>query len=33
VLVLATLVYARSFGAEPARYGVGHERARAADVG
>jgi hypothetical protein len=33
VLVLATLVYARSFDPEPARYGVGHERARAADVG
>ncbi|MEU2678485.1 MFS transporter [Streptomyces sp. NPDC007107] len=33
VLVLATLVYARSFGAQPARYGGGHERARAADVG
>ncbi|WP_031085117.1 MFS transporter [Streptomyces sp. NRRL WC-3549] len=33
VLVLATLVYAKSFGAEPARYGGGHERARAADVG
>ncbi|HWU10392.1 MAG TPA: MFS transporter [Streptomyces sp.] len=33
VLVLATLVYARSFGAEAARYGGGHERARAADVG
>ncbi|MFD9544049.1 MFS transporter [Streptomyces sp. NPDC060022] len=33
VLVLATLVYARSFGSEPARYGGGHERARAADVG
>jgi predicted MFS family arabinose efflux permease len=33
VLVLATLVYARSFGTEPARYGGGHERARAADVG
>ncbi|MFD7973484.1 MULTISPECIES: MFS transporter [Streptomyces] len=33
VLVLATLVYARSFAPEPARYGVGHERARAADVG
>ncbi|MFC9942557.1 MFS transporter [Streptomyces pratensis] len=33
VLVLATLVYARSFGAEPDRYGGGHERARAADVG
>ncbi|MGW2846928.1 MFS transporter [Streptomyces sp. NPDC001108] len=33
VLVLATLVYAKSFGAEPARYGGGHERARTADVG
>ncbi|MFJ4966532.1 MFS transporter [Streptomyces sp. NPDC088729] len=33
VLVLATLVYARSFGTEPARYGGGHERARTADVG
>ncbi|MFD4033908.1 MFS transporter [Streptomyces sp. NPDC058637] len=33
MLVLATLVYARSFDPEPARYGVGHERARAADVG
>ncbi|MEU8709849.1 MFS transporter [Streptomyces sp. NPDC048565] len=33
VLVLATLVYARSFGSEPARYGGGHERANAADVG
>ncbi|MGW0788842.1 MFS transporter [Streptomyces sp. NPDC002911] len=33
VLVLATLVYARSFGTEPARYGGGHDRARAADVG
>ncbi|MFH8760091.1 MFS transporter [Streptomyces atroolivaceus] len=33
VLVLATLVYARSFGEKPARYGGGHERARAADVG
>ncbi|WP_031098283.1 MFS transporter [Streptomyces sp. NRRL S-15] len=33
VLVLATLVYARSFGTVPARYGGGHERARAADVG
>ncbi|MEU4263189.1 MFS transporter [Streptomyces argenteolus] len=33
VLVLATLLYARSFDPEPARYGVGHERARAADVG
>ena len=33
VLVLATLLYAKSFGAEPARYGGGHERARTADVG
>lgn len=33
VLVLATLVYAKSFGAEPARYGGGHERPRTADVG
>ncbi|MFD9423934.1 MULTISPECIES: MFS transporter [unclassified Streptomyces] len=33
VLVLATLVYARSFGPEPARYGGGHERPRTADVG
>ncbi|WP_326698172.1 MFS transporter [Streptomyces sp. NBC_01754] len=33
VLVLATLVYARSFGTESSRYGGGHERARAADVG
>ncbi|MFF8554546.1 MFS transporter [Streptomyces sp. NPDC015501] len=33
VLVLATLVYARSFGSDPARYGGGHERARTADVG
>ncbi|MFC8373655.1 MULTISPECIES: MFS transporter [unclassified Streptomyces] len=33
VLVLVTLVYARSFAAEPDRYGVGHERARTADVG
>ncbi|BFP54360.1 MFS transporter [Streptomyces griseus] len=32
-LVLVTLVYARAFGPEPARYGGGHERARAADVG
>ncbi|WP_069174543.1 MFS transporter [Streptomyces griseus] len=32
-LVLATLLYARSFGGESARYGGGHERARAADVG
>ncbi|MGC0375802.1 MFS transporter [Streptomyces sp. SAI-229] len=33
VLVLVTLVYARSFAAEPDRYGGGHERARTADVG
>lgn len=33
VLVLATLVYARSFGPEPARYGGGHERPHTADVG
>ncbi|MGW2472998.1 MFS transporter [Streptomyces sp. NPDC001665] len=33
VLVLATLLYAKSFGAEPARYGGGHERPRTADVG
>lgn len=33
VLVLVTLVYARSFAAGPDRYGVGHERARTADVG
>ncbi|MFI0878319.1 MFS transporter [Streptomyces parvus] len=33
VLVLATLVYARAFGPEPARYGGGHERPRTADVG
>lgn len=33
VLVLATLVYARSFGNGDARYGVGHERARTVDVG
>ncbi|MFF5704692.1 MFS transporter [Streptomyces sp. NPDC012794] len=36
VLVLVTLFYARSFGANPARYGVGHERRagdRAVDVG
>ncbi|MFH9608302.1 MFS transporter [Streptomyces sp. NPDC017448] len=33
VLVLATLVYARSFGPDPDRYGGGHERARTADVG
>ncbi|MFF2406818.1 MFS transporter [Streptomyces sp. NPDC058092] len=33
VLVLATLVYAKSFGAESARYGGGHERPRTVDVG
>ncbi|WP_406495221.1 MFS transporter [Streptomyces sp. NBC_00846] len=33
VLVLATLLYAKSFGAEPARYGGGHERPRTVDVG
>lgn len=33
LLVAATLLYARSFGAEPARYGVDHERPRTADVG
>ncbi|MFJ4851590.1 MULTISPECIES: MFS transporter [unclassified Streptomyces] len=33
VLVAATLLYARSFGAEPARYGGDHERPRTADVG
>ncbi|WP_030872791.1 MFS transporter [Streptomyces sp. NRRL S-37] len=33
VLVLVTLVYARSFAVEPDRYGGGHERARTADVG
>lgn len=33
VLVLATLVYARSFGTEPGRYGGGHERPRVVDVG
>ncbi|MEV7424695.1 MFS transporter [Streptomyces sp. NPDC091212] len=33
VMVLVTLVYARSFGAEPDRYGGGHERPRAVDVG
>ncbi|MCP3822137.1 MFS transporter [Streptomyces sp. A3M-1-3] len=32
-LVLVTLLYARSFGAEPARYGGGHERPRVVDVG
>ncbi|MEU0075992.1 MFS transporter [Streptomyces sp. NPDC006332] len=33
VLVLVTLVYARSFAARPDRYGGGHERPRTADVG
>ncbi|MFJ8537310.1 MFS transporter [Streptomyces sp. NPDC093591] len=33
VLVLVTLVYARSFAAQPDRYGDGHERPRTADVG
>ncbi|AEW95769.1 major facilitator superfamily permease [Streptantibioticus cattleyicolor NRRL 8057 = DSM 46488] len=33
VLVLVTLAYAKSFTAQPDRYGVGHERARAVDVG
>jgi predicted MFS family arabinose efflux permease len=33
VLVLVTLVYARSFEARPDRYGGGHERPRTADVG
>ncbi|WP_128376059.1 MFS transporter [Streptomyces cavernae] len=33
VLVLVTLVYARSFEAGTARYGDGHERPRTADVG
>jgi hypothetical protein len=32
-LVLATLVYAKSFGSDPARYGGGHERPRTVDVG
>ncbi|MEV5432794.1 MFS transporter [Streptomyces sp. NPDC052701] len=32
-LVLVTLVYARSFAPGPDRYGGGHERSRAADVG
>ncbi|WP_328763341.1 MFS transporter [Streptomyces sp. NBC_00272] len=32
-LVLVTLFHARSFGAEGARYGVGHERPRVVDVG
>ncbi|MBD0842884.1 MULTISPECIES: MFS transporter [unclassified Streptomyces] len=33
VLVLVTLVYARSFAAQPDRYGDGHERPRTVDVG
>ncbi|MFG2160768.1 MFS transporter [Streptomyces olivaceus] len=33
VLVLVTVVYARSFGDRPSRYGGGHERPRTADVG
>lgn len=33
VLVLVTLVYAKSFASEPDRYGGGHERPRTADVG
>ncbi|WP_431969219.1 MFS transporter [Actinacidiphila sp. bgisy160] len=33
LLVAATLLYARSFGTEAARYGVDHERPRTADVG
>ncbi|WP_399887079.1 MFS transporter [Streptomyces sp. BBFR51] len=33
VLVLVTVVYARSFEAQPDRYGGGHERPRTADVG
>lgn len=33
VLVLVTLVYARSFETEPDRYGGKHERPRTADVG
>ncbi|MFF8288523.1 MFS transporter [Streptomyces sp. NPDC016309] len=33
VLVLVTLRYARSFSAEPDRYGGGHERPRTVDVG
>ncbi|MFB7507208.1 MFS transporter [Streptomyces broussonetiae] len=33
VLVLVTLVYARSFATGPGRYGGGHERPRTADVG
>ncbi|WP_426569000.1 MFS transporter [Streptomyces canus] len=33
VLVLVTLVYAKSFAPQPDRYGGGHERPRTADVG
>ncbi|MEV0937193.1 MFS transporter [Streptomyces phaeochromogenes] len=33
VLMLVTLVYAKSFASEPSRYGDGHERPRTADVG
>lgn len=33
VLVLVTLVYARSFAPQPDRYGGGHERPHTADVG
>ncbi|MEV7686720.1 MFS transporter [Streptomyces bungoensis] len=33
VLVLVTLGYAKSFAAQPDRYGGGHERPRTADVG
>ncbi|MFJ3927711.1 MFS transporter [Streptomyces sp. NPDC090022] len=33
LLVLVTLFHARSFGAQGARYGVGHERPRVVDVG
>jgi predicted MFS family arabinose efflux permease len=33
VLVLVTVFYARSFAAQPDRYGGGHERPRTADVG
>ncbi|GGR74119.1 MFS transporter [Streptomyces aureoverticillatus] len=33
VLVLVTLLYARSFAPEPDRYGDGHERPRTTDVG
>ncbi|CAL9517142.1 MFS transporter [Streptomyces sp. enrichment culture] len=33
VLVLVTLMYAKSFAPEPDRYGGGHERPRTADVG